>query len=185
MFCYCWSELRQHQGCLFLRLFLQQAEELGRGHSWDSRPQRHQWDIPNHMTLCSATTAGQRRRKWRRQRHSELRHLYSNIAVRHDGALLSSRWLNTCCSMGSGEWIPRILLFAYVALVSLLNFVLAHNFPHFYPFDSLFHTSEREGVSGQSWTASHGLTHNILKHFPHTRISSVQPDEIKLNLQWE
>ena len=44
------------------------------------------------------------------------------VTVKHDGALLSWRWLNTCLLMGRSEWISCFALHAQL-LLYLLNFL--------------------------------------------------------------
>jgi len=74
------------------------VSRLGRTRSWKGTQPglltpADQRDIPYHMTSCSAIKAGGRRRK---EGHSELRSLSSQVTVMRDEALLSWKRPGTC-----------------------------------------------------------------------------------------
>ena len=107
-FSYCWAVLTQSQGlfCSSPHPTSEEAggaQEVGRGHSRDSWPQLTKgifhtvWRHAQHIKLGEEEG---------RRVHSEWWHLFSQVTVKRDGALLPRRRLNTCLPMGNSEWIP-------------------------------------------------------------------------------
>ena len=111
-FLYCWAVLTQTHGLLCLSPHptgkqAEAAQEAGRGHSQDSRPQLTKgisYTIQHHP----------QRIKWREEEGmggcSERWDLSTQLAITHHGALLSWRWLNTHLRMRRSELIPCFAL---------------------------------------------------------------------------
>ena len=93
-------------------LMLPGAQEVGRGHGWDSWPQLTQGIF--HAVWCHARHVKLEEEE-RRGGRLEWRHLPSQVTVTCNGALLPWSWLNTCLPMGSREWIPSFALPAHMA----------------------------------------------------------------------
>ena len=131
-FCYCWAVLTQSQG-LFCSShhptseWAGGAQGVGRGHSRDSWPQLTKgishtiWRHAQHIKLGEEEGRRAHLERWR---------LSSQVTVTRDGALLSWRWLNSCLTMGSGEWIPcfALLVCAAFALPVKLSLSQPTNF---------------------------------------------------------
>ena len=122
-FSYCWAALTQSQGlfCFSHHPTSEEAggaQEAGRGHSRDSWPQLTKGifhTISHHAQHRKLGEGGGRAERLERWRFS------SQVTVRHDGALLAWRWLNTCLPMGSSEWIPCFAFLARMVFLYLLS----------------------------------------------------------------
>lgn len=150
-FCHHWADLGQHQGCLFLTVVAQQVN-WGCRRVWQGTQQGQltpMWPMgypkPKGTVLSNNSWVKKEEVEGTQAFRVKAFIFQHNCYTGWSPAFLE---MAACCSMGSDKRILHTLLFAYAALLSLLNFVLAHNCLHFYPFDSLSHTSEREKVSG-------------------------------------
>lgn len=84
-------------------------KELGGDTAWTADP-TDQRNIPDHMASWSVCRARGRRRKGELQ---EQEHLSLQVTVTQNGALMPWKWMDTCLSQQSCEWI--------IVLLSLLN----------------------------------------------------------------
>jgi len=134
---YCWAVPTQSQGlfCFSPHPTSEQAggaEEVGRGHSWESWPQLAKGIFPYSTVSCSAYKAGGKKGGGER---SEWWCLSSPVTVMRDGALLLWRWLNACLPYGK-HWMNSLLACMAFAL-PIKFFISTHEFSHFYSFDFL------------------------------------------------
>jgi len=152
-FSYCWAVLTRHQGlfCSHQRVGWGWAKGWEGAQQGQLTPTDHR-DTPCHRTSCSAMTAGGR---WRKGGCSERWHLFSQVTITHDGALLSWRWLNTCLPMGSKEWIPCCALLAGMAFALPINLPLSQpmsfltfTLPILSPHPTMGGVSKRLGAYG-------------------------------------
>lgn len=102
----CWAVFAQRQVLFHLSTYSISekswaAEEVVRGHIWESWPQQIKGYLRPYVS-CSLCKPGRRRRKGN---HSDQWCLSSQVTCTGDRALFSWRWLNICLPMGSGGWI--------------------------------------------------------------------------------
>jgi len=77
-------------------------------------------------------------KSWRKKKEGEeFKHLYSQVTVMLDGALICWRWLNTCLPPGSFELIPYFAFLAHAVAVLLYVLNSYHQFSCFHPSSSL------------------------------------------------
>lgn len=124
-FHYCWMVFTQESGPSLLLTpparGLRVHEELGGDRAWTAYP-TDQRDIPDHMASWSVCRARGRRKEGL----LEQEHLSSQASVTHHGAPMPWKWMDTCLSLGSGEWIPW---FAFPIKLSWSQPTSSHYYP--------------------------------------------------------
>lgn len=121
-----------HKGPRPLLLFIlpPTTQRAGRGctRSWKGKgtlprqptPTDHT-DIPDHMASWSGGEEGGNRRG-----HLQWRPWSSRVTVMCHEALVSWRWLSTCLSLGSGEWISCFALLVCTGFALRIKLSLSH-----------------------------------------------------------